>query len=467
MSQVGGPSPSTTPQRPHRHTGVLAVVVLVLVAVAVVIVRVVGDDADDSGTTAVRTSVDLRNRPADVDQTLVATTGSLREFWSAELPRIYHKPFEDLAGGIQPKTEDSSPWTCNGERVTYHDIRGNAFYCGGRNDDYIAYDAAYLMPKLNESFGALTSAVVLAHEFGHAVQHRAGVNAPSVLIELQADCFAGAWVAYAQTSANDPVTVDEAALDGSIRAIPLLRDQPGTAATNTQAHGLGFDRVNAFQTGYESGADRCATFPNGNVVVTELPFRTPAELQTGGNLDFGAAVPFFVGHLDSYWAVALPQLPGAPAYQRPARHPAPSLPLPDCAADQGYDREAVTAYCVPSDTVSWATAPLARLHVAIGDLATGAALSESWARAAQAQADLSTTGADAELQQVCFTGAWVSSIASSRSPVQLSPGDIDEALFAVLSPLSTNEARAVQSTSFERADAFRAGLLNGLPDCLR
>ena len=57
------------------------------------------------------------------------------------------------------------------------------------------------------------------------------MNAPSVVIELQADCFAGAWVAYAQTSASDRVTVDEAALDSSIRAIPLLRDQPGTAAT--------------------------------------------------------------------------------------------------------------------------------------------------------------------------------------------------------------------------------------------
>jgi hypothetical protein len=247
--------------------------------------------------------------------------------------------------GIQPKTKDSPPWTCNGERITYHDIRGNAFYCGGKNDDYIAYDAAYLMPRLNKSFGALTPAVVLAHEFGHAVQHRAEVNAPSVVIELQADCFAGAWVAYAQTSASDPVTVDEAALDSSIRAIPLLRDQPGTAATNPKAHGLGFDRVNAFQTGYESGADRCATFPNGNVVVTELPFRTPAELQTGGDLDFGAAVPFFVGHLDGYWAAALPQVLGATEYRRPTRNPAP--PLPGCAADPGYDREAVTAYWRP------------------------------------------------------------------------------------------------------------------------
>ena len=443
------------------------VVVLVLVAVAVVIVRAVGDDDDDSGTTAATTSVDLLNRPADLDQTLEATAGSLREFWATELPRIYDEPFEDLAGGIQPKTEGSPPWTCNGERLTYDDIRGNAFYCGGEDDDYIAYDAAYLLPRLNESFGALTPAVVLAHEFGHAVQRRAEVDAPSVVIELQADCFAGAWVAYAQTSASDPVIVDETALDSSIRAIPLLRDQPGTAATNPKAHGLGFDRVNAFQTGYESGADRCATFPDGNVVVTELPFRTPAELQTGGNLDFGAAVPFFVGHLDSYWAVALPQIPGAPAYQRPDRNPAPSPPLPDCAGDPGYDREAVTAYCAPSNTVSWATAPLARLHVAIGDLATGAALSESWARAAQAQAALSTTGAAAELQQVCFTGAWVSAIASSRSPVQLSPGDVDEALLTVLSPLSADEADAVQSTSFERADALRTGLLDGLPACLR
>ncbi|MCW2764585.1 MAG: putative protein of unknown function zinc metallopeptidase [Nocardioides sp.] len=445
----------------------LAGLVVVLVAVAVIIVRAVGDDDDGSGTTAATTSVDLVNRPADLDQTLEATAGSLREFWATELPRIYDKPFEDLAGGIQPKTEGSPPWTCNGERLTYDDIRGNAFYCGGEGDDYIAYDAAYLMPRLNESFGALTPAVVLAHEFGHAVQHRAQVDAPSVVIELQADCFAGAWVAYAQTSAGDPVNVEETALDSSIRAIPLLRDQPGTAATNPQAHGLGFDRVNAFQTGYESGAGRCATFPDGNVVVTELPFRTPAELQTRGNLDFGAAVPFFVGHLDSYWGVTLPQIPGAPVYQRPARNPAPSPPLPDCPADPGYDPEAVTAYCVPSHVVSWATAPLARLHVVIGDMATGAALSESWARAAQAQADLSTTGAAAELQQVCFTGAWVSAIASSRSPVQLSPGDVDEVLLTVLSPLSRDEAHAVQSTSFERTDALRTGLLDGLPACLR
>ena len=63
-------------------------VVLLLVAVAVVIVRAVGDDDDDSGTTAATTSVDLLNRPVDLDQTLEASAGSLREFWAAELPRM-------------------------------------------------------------------------------------------------------------------------------------------------------------------------------------------------------------------------------------------------------------------------------------------------------------------------------------------------------------------------------------------
>jgi hypothetical protein len=35
LSQVGGPSQSTTPQRPHRRTDVLALVVLVVVLVLV------------------------------------------------------------------------------------------------------------------------------------------------------------------------------------------------------------------------------------------------------------------------------------------------------------------------------------------------------------------------------------------------------------------------------------------------
>jgi predicted metalloprotease len=121
---------------------------------------------------------------------------------------------------------------------------------------------------------------------------------------------------------------------------------------------------------------------------------------------------------------------------------------------------------VPTNTVSWATPELEQLHQRIGDMATGAVLSDDWARAAQAQAGLPTSGVDAELQQVCFTGAWVLSIASSSSPVHLSPGDIDEVLFTVLAPTSPNPTRDVKGTSFERTAALRRGLLSGLSACM-
>ena len=297
-------------------------------------------------------------------------------------------------------------------------IKGNAFYCGGQGDDYIAYDAAFLLPKLNKTFGALAPAVVLAHEMGHAIQARVGIKAPSVVIELQADCFAGAWVANAQKSAKDPVVIDEPALDSSVRAILALRDQPGTPATNPQAHGLAFDRVNAFQT--------------------------LTDLQTGGNIGFKEAVPFFNGHLDAFWPLALRKLDAGATYHRPDTAPAAGPPLLACPSDPGYDRQAVSAYCVPTNTVSWATSELAQLHQRIGDMATGAVLSDGWARAAQSQAGPQTSDVDAELQRVCFTGSWVLTIASATSPVHLSPGDIDEVLFTVLTPTSPKPDTRVQ-----------------------
>jgi hypothetical protein len=70
------------------------------------------------------------------------------------------------------------------------------------------------------------------------------------------------------------------------------------------------------------------------------------------------------------------------------------------------------------------------------------------------------------LQQVCLTGAWLSSVGADRSAdVSLSPGDIDEGLLAMLIPLTAGAGEEVRSSSFERADAYRTGLLGGLEDC--
>ena len=72
-----------------------------------------------------------------------------------------------------------------------------AFYC--TLGDFMVYDDGdnSLLGALAENFGPSIMGVVLAHEFGHAIQFRAGdldSGFSTILTEQQADCFAGAWV---------------------------------------------------------------------------------------------------------------------------------------------------------------------------------------------------------------------------------------------------------------------------------
>lgn len=77
----------------------------------------------------------------------------------------------------------------------------NASYCPADNTIY--YDLAFLA-ELTKRYGPQTAEIVLAHEYGHAVQAHLGLLGVDWLlrsqIELQADCFAGVYVAAAAVS---------------------------------------------------------------------------------------------------------------------------------------------------------------------------------------------------------------------------------------------------------------------------
>jgi predicted metalloprotease len=279
---------------PRGSRGVAGAATLVLMVVVVLVAVMIGVAVENRNADDDVPHVALGQGPASLDSAAASTQRSLVDFWDGEFPAVYGKRFEQLRGGFQAKTPQSPPFTCAGRRQTYEDLKGNAFYCGGPDDDYIAYDAAQLFPQLNNEFGGIAPAVVLAHEMGHAIQRRAEVNAASVVTELQADCFAGSWVRSTEKTADDPVDLAGGALDTSISAILVLRDQPGTPATNPQAHGLGFDRVNAFQTGYEGGARECAgngleEAPLSPGDVDEVLATIVASSAAGPRLDRGGA----------------------------------------------------------------------------------------------------------------------------------------------------------------------------------
>jgi hypothetical protein len=113
-------------------------------------------------------------------------------------------------------------------------------------------------------------AVAFAHEYGHAVRARLDrMNQPSIVLEQQADCFAGSWagdVRAGHSQAFQKLEPDQ--LDSTVAGFLMLRDRSGTSALAPQAlapqaHSNAFDRVRAFQEGFEESATKCARYAPG------------------------------------------------------------------------------------------------------------------------------------------------------------------------------------------------------------
>jgi len=127
--------------------------------------------------------------------TVRLTIADLQDYWATELPELYGIEYRRIpAAKIIPYTSTSKVPRCGPGRVRYRDVEGNAFYCNAGK--YVAYDDENLFPQLEQDFGDFTIALTLAHEWGHAVQDQAGLTGPTIALEQQADCFAGAWVRH-------------------------------------------------------------------------------------------------------------------------------------------------------------------------------------------------------------------------------------------------------------------------------
>ena len=251
----------------------------------------------------------------EYDGFLTTAFGDIERYWSSAFPETYGSAWEPLSGGIYaayPERQAAIPG-CGSPTSSYDDVQaGTAFYC--IDGDFMAYDDAQGLPELVDLLGKEAVAIVLAHEFGHAIQARAGEwDQPGVLKEQQADCFAGAWAAHVAAGESDTIRFDDAALRAGLIAMIYVRDPlDGNGLADPLAHGTGFDRVGAFQDGFEGGATRCKDFftedrlsgmidigfdpddPNdGN-----LPLVDPAPTAEKGPNDIVTLIP---GSIEDFW----------------------------------------------------------------------------------------------------------------------------------------------------------------------
>ncbi|MBN9188783.1 MAG: neutral zinc metallopeptidase [Microbacterium sp.] len=157
------------------------------------------------------------------------------------------------------------------------------FYCP--SDETVYIDPTFfalLRDQFGASGGELAQMYVLAHEYGHHVQnitgamerHPAdgtGATSNGVRTELQADCYAGAWIANAaqQTDPNGVhylKTPTQAQIRDALNAAASVGDdhiqQEAGVGVNPESwtHGSSAQRERWFENGYDGGVVACDTF---------------------------------------------------------------------------------------------------------------------------------------------------------------------------------------------------------------
>jgi predicted metalloprotease len=382
----------------------------------------------------------------------------LDDFWGDELLRTFGISYAAPAPPLRFDSREPLPLRCGSRQFVTTELKDNALYCPA--DDYVAWDDAGLFAGLAAVTGTFAVALIIAHEWGHVVQARTGEPSTVLAAELQADCYAGAWSAHAESGASRRFRLVATDLDVALAGYLDVRDRLGGDGTRSATHGSAFDRMTAFADGVEGGAPRCHRYQTEPPPDVDLPV-TPADA-AGGDLPLAELLVFLPSDLDKYWIDALAERtehPVRPVERAGSATAAVGTPDTTCGGTRiPSERLRRGAWFCPVDrTVRWDLALLGPLRDRLGDFAAAFVVAHQWGAAVAA----TLGGATAD----CLTGTYAAhSIADERGPTQirLSGGDLDEAVAGILAGGATTG----EGTAFERVAEFRRGFTDGLDACL-
>ena len=159
------------------------------------------------------------------------------------------------------------------------------FYCP--DDEKVYLDMSFFQELRNrfQAPGDFAQAYVIAHEIGHHVQNLLGIsdkvaalrqranrtqaNHASVMLELQADCFAGVWANHTERmqQSNMKDFLENGDIDEALRAASMIGDDrlqmqsQGYVVPESFTHGTAEQRSRWFKQGFQTGQmSGCNTF---------------------------------------------------------------------------------------------------------------------------------------------------------------------------------------------------------------
>jgi len=207
----------------------------------------------------------------EMEQVVCGAVDDVSIYWEEQFPQSFQGAF--------PGTDTVlfSGGTSTGCGQASADI--GPFYCPA--DQLVYFDLDFL-ERLQAEFGAtgdLAAQYIVAHEYGHHVQNVTGIsdrtraaqeqfpdaaNGFSVALELQADCFAGAWAA----SVTERELFDrEGEIDEALNAAEAVGDDRIMESAGREVdpdsftHGSAEQRRTWFETGLNTAdPEACTTF---------------------------------------------------------------------------------------------------------------------------------------------------------------------------------------------------------------
>jgi predicted metalloprotease len=408
-----------------------------------------------------------------IDKLASNAVSDIEEYWGGVYSGTFHGQFTPVEALIS--------WDANGFDDTSfcgEDTYGlvNAAFC--HDDQTIGWDRGELLPSLRKAYGDMGVTMVLAHEYGHAVQHQAGLkgdNTPTLVAEQQADCFAGSymrWVAENNSPRFSLSTGD--GLNSVLAAVIAFRDpllSKGDPQAGFDEHGSAFERLSAFQFGFTDGPSACAAIDMREIGQRrgDLPVLLPED-QTGELPVTEQSVRSIIDAMGILFSPANPaQVSFKASEAKGCSDARPSPPASYCPATNTIvvDLDEMKVMGTQSNSRNGG--------MASGDNTAYSVLVSRYMQAIQhARGGLVLDNAEAALRTACLTG--VATVKMSKTvttpdgnTIALTAGDVDEAVSGILTNgLAASDVNGESVPSgFSRIDAFRVGVLGDEDRCFK
>ncbi len=181
----------------------------------------------------------------DIQSAQQIADGWWQQHWKDYFTGRYTAPNVFNGDGIYDGYDTENAPTCYGDMLP----PGNAFYCP--DGDYVAWDITLL--ELGYEIGDSWPYLIIAHEWGHAIQADLSMDLQSEQYELQADCLAGA-VLY---GSRDDGTLEFEPGDEKeiVDGLNFIADEVPWGMSGD--HGDSFQRIEAFNLGRTAGVPGC------------------------------------------------------------------------------------------------------------------------------------------------------------------------------------------------------------------